>query len=834
MKQQFTINPLATAILTLLFGSTVSSYADSKENASDVTNQALDRAIQQDNNPALAELYPGQQFFEQYYVSKSAPEAQQRSNFAPSARFCSNTWLTPISPDTKAVAPEEATSVITADRAYYNPNGDSELEGNVVIDQQGRMVRANSIVIDKTQTHAKAQGNVQLAQAGLIAQSDLIDYNLKNQTGNLTNSYYIAEATHAHGYAERIERTSPNILQLYNATYSTCPPEQSPTWKIQSNEIELNQETGRGVTRGTKLYIKDTPVMAVPYFNFPIDDRRTTGVLTPSFGFTNDGGPELAVPVYLNLAPNYDTTLTPRYISDRGFMAEGEFRYLTENYGGGRLWGGYLASDRKRNDEDRKDLHLEHSWKINEQWKTNLDYNYVSDKDFFADLDSNPNTRTELNQRRAWELNYANGIPGLKAQLKTEYFQTLDPDVSDIDRPYARLPQLLVNYITGNPQGLEYEFNNDTAYFKKKINDIGGLSNLPQDGDLVYQPSGTRVYNELSARYNFRNQWSFLVPQATVRSLNTFYDQNTIDRISEDQRQNSKDNAVVVPEFTVDAGLTFEKDGKFLQTLSPRAFYAYAPHRSQDKYPNFDSTAASLNYDQLFSPRRFYGHDRLEDNNFLSLGLSYSLFDDVGLERLRASIGQSYFFEDRKVTLNRSQNDPFNTESQTGPVISVASQLSQNFTVNANAMWMSNGDNAQRDLQVYYTGDKGNLYNFGYFNRKQLLDRQQHYDQITASFIQPVKDNWNLMGHVQYDLDNSVAREYLLGLNYESCCWGVSVYGRAYYNDLDDVNAPDTKQKRAIMAAFTLNGLGSFNNKLSSLLENRILGFDKVKRNWTN
>lgn len=823
MKHQFKFNPLATAILTLLCGSTVSSYAESNDVTAEIDNQKLKSTIN--------ESYPGQSFFEQYYVSKDAPEAQTRNTTLNSAKFCQNTWLTPISPETQAVDAANATSVITADHGYYNPNGDSILDGNVVIDQQGRMIRADSITIDKTQTFAKAQGNVQMAQSGLLAQSDQINYNLKEQTGELNNSYYISEATHGHGRAEHIERKSPNVLLMQNATYSTCPPDQSPTWKIQANEIQLNQETGRGTTKGTKLYIKNTPVLAVPYFNFPIDDRRTTGILNPSFGYTNDGGFELSVPVYLNLAPNYDATITPRFIGGRGPMAEGEFRYITEDFGGGRIWGGYLASDQKYKDEDRKDLHLLHSWKLNDQWSTNLEYNYVSDKDFFADLDNNPNTRTDLNQRRAWELNYSNGIPGLRAQLKAEDFQTLDPDIEDVDRPYARLPQLLVNYVTGNPQGLEYEFNNDSAYFSK---DINGLNGSQSPTTNVYEPSGSRIYNEFSARYNLRNQWAFFIPQATVRTLNTFYDQKTIDRLDATQRKDSEDQSVVVPEFTLDSGITFEKDGKYLQTITPRAFYAYAPYKNQDGYPNFDSTAASTNYDQLFNPRRFYGHDRLEDNNFLSLGLSYSLFDTIGLERLRASIGQSYFFDDRKVTLNNSKNDPFNTEKQTGPVISLASQLSENFSVNLNSMWMSNGDNAQRDFQVYYTGNKGNLYNLGYFNRGQLPDRQEHYDQVTASFIQPIRDNWRLMGHVQYDMDNSVAREYLLGVNYESCCWGVSVYGRSYFNDLDNVRDSDVKPKRAVMAEFTLKGLGGLNSKLSSLLENRILGFDKVKQNWTH
>ncbi|MDM1274855.1 LPS-assembly protein LptD [Acinetobacter indicus] len=819
MKHQFKFNPLATAILTLLCGHAMSSHAETTEPASSITNQQLKQSIQ--------DAYPGQSFFEQYYVDKTAPEAQQRFGQELSSAYCQGAWVTPISPDTVAVAAEEATSTVTADYGHYNPNGDSVLEGNVVIDQQGRQIRADKITIDQTQTYASAEGRVQMAQAGLLAQSDQINYNLKTQQGDLHNSFYIAEEQHAHGMAEKIARTSTNTLVLNNATYSTCPPEQAPTWKIQADEIKLNQETGRGETRGTKLYVKDVPVLAVPYFNFPIDDRRTTGILTPSFGFTNDGGVELAVPVYLNLAPNYDATVTPRYIGDRGPMLEGEFRYLTENFGQGQIWGGYLASDNKYNDEDRKDFHFLHNWQINEQFNTNLEYNYASDKDYFADLNNNPNSRTDLNLRRAWELNYRNAIPGLRAQLKVEDFQTLDPTIPDEDRPYARLPQFLLNYKTGNPQGFQIEFNHDTAYFKKDINNLEASAT-----DLnSYEPSGTRIYNDFKVRYNYRNPWSFVIPEVSLRNVNTFFDKDTQNALNQFD-SSSETKSVTVPQFTLDAGLTFEKEGRFLQTITPRAFYAYAPYQKQDGHPNFDSATASINYDQLFSPYRFYGHDRLEDNNFLSLGLSYSLFDEVGLERIRASLGQSFFFEDRRVTLENTA-DSFDTESRTGPVVSLASQLTENLNIGANAAWMSNGDNAQRDLHLFYTGEQGNLYNVGYINRRHIPNRQDHYDQVVASFIQPVYNNWRILGHAQYDLDNSVAREYLLGVNYESCCWGISVYGRSYYNDLDDVSDHNVKPKRAIMAELNLKGLGSFNNKLASLLENRILGFNRTNQTWT-
>ena len=230
MKHQFKFNPLATAILTLLCGSSLPSYA------APVSNPSTDDDTEQ-LKQSISEAYPGQQFFEQYYVDKSAPEAQIRNTNQLSSAFCTGTWITPVAPTTKAVAPEDATSTITADYGHFDPNGDSILEGNVLIDQEGRQIRADQIKIDKTQTYANASGRVQMAQSGLISQSDSIDYNLKTQQGDLNNSFFIAEQQHAHGRAEKISRTSTETLELENAVYTTCPPDENQRGKFKQTKL---------------------------------------------------------------------------------------------------------------------------------------------------------------------------------------------------------------------------------------------------------------------------------------------------------------------------------------------------------------------------------------------------------------------------------------------------------------------------------------------------------------------------------------------------------------------------------------------------------------------
>lgn len=114
-----------------------------------------------------------------------------------------------------------------------------------------------------------------------------------------------------------------------------------------------------------------------------------------------------------------------------------------------------------------------------------------------------------------------------------------------------------MNYKTGNPLGLQYEFNNDTAYFQK---DIRNTENIDTGDEAIYQPSGTRIYNDFSVRYNHFTLGHSFIPQATLRNINTFYDQDTIDRINNNQTSSSSENhSIVVPQFTLDTGLIFEK-----------------------------------------------------------------------------------------------------------------------------------------------------------------------------------------------------------------------------------------------------------------------------------
>ncbi|RYZ94842.1 MAG: LPS export ABC transporter periplasmic protein LptC, partial [Moraxellaceae bacterium] len=205
-SHHFQLHPLAAALLVCSLTPLMSATAQADD------AQLVDRSTHQSNadNKLSAPFSHAnsdpQDYFKQYYLSRDEIEQLPIDRQRQVPATCRGTWVTPFDPNVKADDPEQATSVITADYAYYDPDQGSELNGKVKIDQPGRSIQADKIQLNADQTIASAQGNVQLMDAGLLTQSDKAVYHLNDQTGQVSNSLYISETQRAHGQAELIDR----------------------------------------------------------------------------------------------------------------------------------------------------------------------------------------------------------------------------------------------------------------------------------------------------------------------------------------------------------------------------------------------------------------------------------------------------------------------------------------------------------------------------------------------------------------------------------------------------------------------------------------------------
>ena len=773
-------------------------------------------------------------------------------------------------PNLNGIPNNQAPLFAESDYGYYDNVDYAELSGNVIVDQGTQHIEADKIIIDLNNNVAAAQGKVMFtdqatgngnpssipSQAGNVQNSRPYNNNIQNNTASLTDKAskggligvadslnyntetgqstasdvaFASVELQAHGYAKRLNRPNETQYELDEVMFSTCPP-TNRKWQFDAKSIDLDTETGRGEAYNTTFRIADVPVFYLPYFNFPIDDRRSSGFLLPNASISSESGLEVDVPYYFNLAPNYDATLNTHIYTNRNPMLSGEFRYLTEEYGEGIFNGSYLPNDKKYDGEDRSSLFYDHYWasKSIPRLSGDAKYSYVSDADYLNDFDTLGLSDNTLNLPRRARVNYYNDY--VNGELKVETFQTLDAitnngqPLQDKDKPYSRLPQLTLDYRLPWAKSFDITGVSDTAYFKKSIDD--GSEN---------EKSGTRIYNKLSAVYPMEKSWGYIKPKLSLQHLYTSYDEDSL--ADNDLNKDDGSQSVFVPQASIDAGLHFYQAGSpfgaFDDTLggyrllSPRLKYTYSPYKDQNEIPNFNTRIASINYEQLFSDSWFLGHDRLQDLHAFTPGINYRYIDATGVTRFDGSIAEQFYIDDGRVTLDDEK--PVLTSSSSGMVWDTSTQPYNNVWIDMSGALTNNYDLNYITTELRYQPSDNSLFNVGFVKRM----RDENTDQLplsafTASAVFPINNNWRVLAQGQYDYNRDKMLDSLIGVDYEDCCFGFAVYGRRYYNDLNIKDKPT----QAIMAEIRLNGLGSGSSRLTRLLSDKVLGFEPVQSAW--
>ena len=200
------------------------------------------------------------------------------------------------------------------------------------------------------------KGNVRLRDRDALLVGDRAELELDSGAAKVENAEYVMHTGNRRGAAQYIKRQEDAVIRLKDGTYTSCEPGNN-AWHLKGNNVTLNPNTGFGTATNVTLRVKDIPVFYTPYIHFPIDDRRQSGFLPPSVSYSNRKGVDITTPYYFNLAPNFDATLYPNYMSKRGLLSEGEFRYLgkkSETRFGG-AWLNDSEGERKLQSEYKKD-----------------------------------------------------------------------------------------------------------------------------------------------------------------------------------------------------------------------------------------------------------------------------------------------------------------------------------------------------------------------------------------------------------------------------------------------------------------------------------------------
>ncbi len=708
---------------------------------------------------------------------------------------------------------------IEADQAIATNKNSIDFKGDVVITRDNQRLSADTASYNKKDEFFTAQGNVEITQPGVTFQGLTANYQTTSREGSLEHSSYhlpaTATQTPVQGKADKLQ-FKPGLITMREPTFSSCPA-NAEDWVIKASEMELYTEEGYGDGKHVIVYFKGIPFIYSPYIQFPLNDKRKSGLLLPEIAFTSKNGADFSVPYYWNIAPDMDATITPRILSKRGMMMGSQFRYLGENQYA-ELYGEYL-NDRHPNEnrepeeiavrgndisENRGAISLLHDAKPGRRWNSHIDYNYVSDNYYIDDFGNNLKNRSVNHLLREGRISYANSF--LNFIGKVQGYQELKQNVNT----YSRLPQFLLSaYNKFQPAGISLGagFSSEAVMFAKnweynKAADEGQRYNI-------------RPYIDLP----FARHYGFIKPKISLDMLQYNLSQTRTAGAETDFNR-------TLPIFSLDSGLFFEKDitlfnTKMQQTLEPRLFYLYIPHEDQNNQPLFDTSLNHFTFSQLFRENRFSGSDRLGDANQMSYALTSRFFDDSnGFERFRASIGQIVYFKDREVQLKSD------TAIETTATSAFATEIASHFLPhwNTSLSIMYNPHQNEIDTSTFrlqYKSDAYHILNFDY-TYKTDGTATENYDQIDLSAYWKVAPQWRAIARWNYSIQDNFNLESMLGLEYDSCCYALRLVAsreQAYETD---------KTENRFMLQMQFKGLASVGNISDKILSSDIPGFETI------
>lgn len=674
---------------------------------------------------------------------------------------------------------------VTAQNASSESGETLRLIGEVSLHRRDQLVEADEIFVDQVTGQITASGNASYADANYRIKSDTIHIDDRDGSAEFDRPQFEINQRHARGEAGSIEKIDDYRSRYTDLVYTTCDPGDN-AWHLRAAELEIDRESGRGEATHTTMYLKDVPVLYLPYFQFPIDDRRMSGMLTPSFGYSSSDGASLLVPVYWNMAPNYDMTITPAWFDRRGTQINTENRYLFEN-NGGQIDLSYI------DDRDFGDTRWFKQWRHAASLPFEIEGSVImaetSDGDFFDDFSS---VAPEYNDTRHLErhLRLRHREETWQSELIWQDYQTLREDSKIKNRPYNSLPRFSLDL---EPKPWVGNLNTPTTF---------EFADFERDQSV----NGQRSHLVTSLNWDARDSWYFFRPNLQLAFTDYQLDNNTGD--------NSISRAL--PTLGIDNGLIFDRytgsDDQWRQTLEPRLYFLYTPYEDQDEIPDFDTSRRSDTYNNLFRNNRFNGADRIGDASQVTVGLVSRLFDNTsGGELVNARIGQIYYFRDRRVTLNGSPR----TENRSDVISEIDLQPNDNLTFSTRLVY----DPFQQDLvdQDYSFGysNEGLAFNLGYYFTEDKLE------QALVSLAYPINERWEVVGKVHHSLRFDEPVENLLGISYQSCCWGLKILAGQTGDDKDDF--ADTEN--SIYFEISFKGLSQAGDDIDSRLGRAIPGY---------
>jgi LPS-assembly protein len=663
---------------------------------------------------------------------------------------------------------------LSADLITRDENGVIHLQGAAEIRQPGSTLSADKIegVPDE---YYRANGNVTLrSENQLIRSSNSYIANNSNAPTEFNDAQFLSHKTGARGEARLLSRSQDGVIFIEEGFFTTCEPTEE-SWQLYGSTIKLDTKSGFGTAKHVQIRVAGLPVFYFPWLRFPIDNSRQTGFLFPSFSYSGSDGLSFSAPFYWNIAPNYDATITPHFIQEKGEGIDLELRHLSP-YGETT----YEQSTFFDNDENEQTLlKLTTEQRLNNYFSAGFLLEDNPTKDKYPEANS-----TSIGEKDHYQRSVYFGFNNGNFHNKVTYLTYQTPD-STIDQPFEWLPRIDSSYRLATPlidYGIDVQY---TDFYDPAQDDF----------------DGQRIALNQDISLNIDNSWGSITPGILAQ----YRDYDLQDYTTDSERSVSLGHITRY----IDSSLMFERrfESGYLpwrQTLEPRLSYLYSPLETQNDIPNFDASEPTMTYSQAFSHKRFNGNDRIGDTEQVTLGLESRLYDANNNERWAFKAGQIFYLEDRYVGIegNTDSGSVFDG-AERSDLLTSANYNGHRYSLTGNLNYdLDNSEVNLAQLVASLEPVDDIKVNLSYLYSINNTDSDDDAKQASIGTIFPINQNWSMFTQYTYDFLREDGTKEIAGLGYENCCIKVSMSYQHWLND-------DNEFDRGVFLQFILRSLSS-------------------------
>jgi LPS-assembly protein len=650
---------------------------------------------------------------------------------------------------------------ITADQLEYDQQKNTYIANGHAVVIQGQMrLTAESMVLDNTTGFLTAERDVELFDGENLVKGDRIEFNINTSQGVIYKGRIDISKDNSHIEGERMQRLTEEEYLVDDGSWTTCDscPDSAPAWRFRAKKLRLRLDH-YGVAKGAALYIKDVPVIYLPYLVFPVKTTRQSGFLLPRIGYSSkEEGFKYLQPFYWAMGPSQDATISLDYRSTKGIGGVLEYRYALSRTSQGRLEALYFH-DRDL-EKENIDLRYRHTQQFTQRLDLKADVNYLNSRDVRSDLSSITAERTQSSIESNLFVHHRTDLHSLS--LLTRYSQNL---LGSNDLTLQRIPEV-------NSALAEFPVGNSPVLFGGNFNAVNfwrqdELENPADPSTAQLRAVRIDLFPKVWWPLNLGGLATF-TPQAGFRE--TYYSQGA-------QNQNSVHREIPF------GGVVLQSPwiriyGDYTHLVEPMIQYEYADLLQNEVFPQFDQV------------------DLAGDKNLLTYSLTNRLAGPSGSFLLRLTHGYN---------LNRAAPDlsDLRTELQLKPSHWFLVDLDTFYDVYDRRFSSMNTDvvvrgspflevsAGQRYTRQGVQSKKGDILNpLSLGERINQLDRIE-FLTVGANLYLPLPiskrgsgNGFYLASKGYYNLETHGFAEIDYGIKYSSQCWEVVVD----YLDFHDKN----------------------------------------------